>query len=84
MKTSEAQKRRAEIRRKRWNREETPYFRECLFCRLACDQVLASKGNGYNILCCPKRHTGDAFFPYKLKEMREKEEQEDKDNEGEY
>ena len=84
MKTSDAQKRQAEIRRKRWNREETPYFRECLFCRLACDQVLASKGNGYNILCCPKRHTGDAFFPYKLKEMREKEEQEDKDNEGEY
>ena len=81
MKTSDAQKRQAEIRRKRWNWEETPYYRECLLCRLACDQVLASKGNGYNILCCPKRHTGDAFFPYKLREMREKEEQESKDNE---
>ena len=70
MRTSEAQKRQAEIRRKRWNREEIPYFRECLFCRLTCDQVLASKGNGYNILCCPKRHSGEAFFPYKLKEMQ--------------
>lgn len=76
MRTSEAQKRQAAIRRKRWNRDEIPYFRECLFCRLTCDQVLASKGNGYNILCCPKRHSGDAFFPYKLKEMREKEEAE--------
>ena len=70
MRTSEAQKRQAEIRRKRWNREEIPYFRECLYCRLTCDHTLASKGNGYNILCCPKKHTGEAFFPYKLKEMR--------------
>ena len=70
MALTEEQKRRANLRRKRWNRDESPYFRECAICELTCDQLLASKGNGYNILSCPKKHTGDAFFPYKLKQMR--------------
>ena len=70
MRTSIEQKRQAGIRSKRWNREEIPYFRECLFCRLMCDQVFASKGNIYNILNCPKKHTGEAFFPYALKKMK--------------
>ena len=47
-----------------------PYFKECLTCRLACDQVMTTKGHCYNILQCPKKHEGVPAFPYKFEEMK--------------
>ena len=79
MRISEAQKRLANLRRKRWNREELPYFKECLICHLTCDQLLASKGNGYDLMTCPKRHEGEPFFPYQYKEMKKEYDKQEKE-----
>ena len=66
MKSSPEMERRAKLRRSKWNANAVPYFKECLTCTLCCDQVMATKGHVYNILVCPKKHTGEPMFPYKL------------------
>ena len=82
MRTSEAQKRQASLLRTRWNREETPYFKECLYCRLTCDLLLAGKGTGYDLMTCPKRHEGEPFFPYKYKAMKQEYDKQEKGRHG--
>ena len=70
MKRSPAEKKTAAQRRARLNRAEMPYWSECLYCRLQCDNILASTGNPANVINCPKGHKGEPFFPYKYDQMK--------------
>ena len=79
--TSEAQKRQADLRRKRWNKAEKPYFKPCLTCALSCSQVIKYAGAGYDIFTCPKKDRGEPFFPYKWAEMLKEHEKEEKEKE---
>ena len=78
---SDAQKRQAELRRKRWNKAEQPYFKCCLTCALSCTMTIKYAGAGYDIFSCPKKDRGEAIYPYKWAEMLKEHEQQEKERE---
>ena len=67
---TETQKRLEKLRQAKWNKEEKPYYRECLSCSLSCEQLIRYRETSYNILTCPKTHKGSPMFPYKYAEMK--------------
>lgn len=73
---SEALKRQADLRRKRWNKAEKPYFKPCLTCALSCSMTIQHSATGYNIFTCPKTDRGEPAFPYKWAEMKKEHEKE--------
>ena len=77
---SEAQKKQADLRRKRWNKAEKPYFKPCLTCALSCSMTIQYSAAGYNIFTCPKKDKGEPMFPYKYKELLKEHEQQEKEN----
>ena len=77
--TAKQMKQRAS-RRRRLEKTETPYWPKCLDCQLSCENGIISGGKGYDILTCPKPANIEPMFPYKFKEMKEKAEQEDREN----
>lgn len=76
---SEALKRQADLRRKRWNKAEQPYFKRCLTCSLSCTMTIKYAGARYDIFSCPKKDRGEAIFPYKWAEMLREHEQQEKE-----
>ena len=77
---SEAQRRQADLRRKRWNKAEKPYFKACLTCMLSCSQVIKYARAGYDIFSCPKKDKGEPMFPYKYAEMVKEHNEKEKEN----
>ena len=72
---TEKQKRQEKLRQAKWNRAEKPYYHECLSCSLSCEQIIRYGAMSYNILTCPKKHKGEATFPYKFAEMKKEQEE---------
>ena len=74
--TSETQKRQADLRRKRWNKAERPYFKCCLSCSLSCNMTIEHGCHSYDIFSCPRQNRGEPTFPYKWAEMMKEHEKE--------
>ena len=71
---SEALKRQADLRRKRWNKAERPYFKCCLTCSLSCTMTIKHAGAGYDIFTCPKKDRGEPKYPYAYEKMKKERE----------